>query len=334
VSPATIVPGAVSRALADVWTGAPRDVTVEARYPRAAYLRVGGTRPLPVDEEAGFAGRSRALPPRGSLRIPAMLSLVTSDGVHQPGSIVLGRRAVDEPLRGVEVGVTGVVGGGRMRLGPIEVSLSRWWEPRPTLVPVAIGVLHARLRTLEQSLAGTPLDARLREDGRETSLALSRLDATGAFSAARGLLGYGPGLTPAGDDLLGALVAGTRLLAPLARPRDAAPLVAAATALGVRLARQAFAGATTTVSATLLGYAFRGEVVVDVARVLHALTGRGDVGRATERLLGVGATSGAALARGLLLAGRTVTRPRQAREGPRAEPVADVVAGRAGSAPA
>src|SRR5690606_39096553 len=102
VSPATIVPGAVSRALADVWTGAPRDLTVDARYPHAVYLRVGGTRPLPVDEEAGFTGRSRALPPRGSLRIPAMLSLVTSDGVHQPGSIVLGRRAADEPLRGVE----------------------------------------------------------------------------------------------------------------------------------------------------------------------------------------------------------------------------------------
>jgi hypothetical protein len=308
------LPGAVSRALADVWTGVPRDVEVHAVYPRAVYLRIGGPRPLPADDAPGFAGRSRALPSQGALRIPTMVSLVTADGVHQPGSIVLGRRAADAPLCDIGKATTGVIGGGRLRLGDLEVTLSRWWEPRPSLAPVALGVLHARLRVLEDELAGAPADGRLRARGREVAHGLAAHDAAAAWTAARALLGYGPGLTPSGDDLLAGLIAGTRLLAPAVHDRDAGALVAAATALGVRVTRRAFAGATTSVSAALLGYAIRGEVVADAARVLHALTGRGDVRRATGCLLGVGATSGQALGRGLLLAGRAVARSRGARQ--------------------
>lgn len=110
------------------------------------------------------------------------------------------------------------------------------------------------------------------------------LPPAGPAASGEGLLagvGGGPGLTPAGDDLLAGYVAGLALLH--GRRRRAAWLVARAR------------DRTTSLSATLLEHAARGEVPEPV----HAFLESGDA----APLLGFGHSSGAAWLEGLLLAG-------------------------------
>lgn len=98
-----------------------------------------------------------------------------------------------------------------------------------------------------------------------------------------GLLGRGPGLTPYGDDVLSGWLA----VRAAARRPDRAVLQAVAGALG----------RTTTLSATLLRCAARGEAVPELAAWLRGVgtPARVDAERA---LLGVGASSGAGLLAG------------------------------------
>lgn len=95
-----------------------------------------------------------------------------------------------------------------------------------------------------------------------------------------GLAGRGPGLTPAGDDVLAGYVAGLVLFH--GRSAEAQQLAA-------RVAPR-----TTALSATLLGHAARGEL----PEPAHALLERGDV----VPLLAWGRSSGRCLALGLALA--------------------------------
>jgi hypothetical protein len=104
------------------------------------------------------------------------------------------------------------------------------------------------------------------------------------------LVGRGPGLTPAGDDLLSGILVTLRAL----QDRRADRL---ARAVGDVAATQ-----TTHVSAALLVHASRGECVPELAGMIAALDGRGDVGAAVRRLVAVGHSSGTALAYGVVLA--------------------------------
>jgi hypothetical protein len=102
------------------------------------------------------------------------------------------------------------------------------------------------------------------------------------------LVGAGPGLTPAGDDVLaGALVAACATDDPrLAGWREATRL-----ALRTRT--------TTAVSRGLLTHALDGWATPELAEFVTGVC-RGRVGRTAERLLAVGHSSGAALAAGAL----------------------------------
>jgi hypothetical protein len=111
------------------------------------------------------------------------------------------------------------------------------------------------------------------------------------------LVGRGPGLTPAGDDLLAGLLVGLA-----GRPDLRDPLAAAVLAAAPRR--------TTWLSAELLAHAAHGRAAPAVVAVADALAYGDDdaLPRALPALLAVGHTSGAALARGLLLAADTVAR--------------------------
>jgi hypothetical protein len=100
-------------------------------------------------------------------------------------------------------------------------------------------------------------------------------------AAVAGLLGRGPGLTPAGDDMLAGFLLGARAFG-LDVPEARAAVAAMAPAR------------TTGLSAALLWHAARGECVEEVAAVLTDPSGP-----AMAALLRVGHTSGAALAAGL-----------------------------------
>jgi hypothetical protein len=149
--------------------------------------------------------------------------------------------------------------------------VARWWAPRP---PRA-GRSGARTDRLAELLAGHP--APVPVDGEVGDL-----------------LGLGPGLTPAGDDVLAGLLVGLHH-----RPDLRGPLAAEV----ARLAPTR----TTALSAALLRHAAAGHAVPMLTAVADALTGAGEDGdleTALSRLLAVGDSSGTALAHGLLRAGR------------------------------
>jgi hypothetical protein len=202
-----------------------------------------------------------------------LVAVEAAGGLRLPCSVLLGPadRSVDA-LAGVRPGLDAVAGHGRLRLGPLTVRVARWWRPAP------------------------PRGAR--------PPAYGAADRPGRWDElARPLLGLGPGLTPAGDDLLAGLLVGLA-----GRPELRDPLAAAV----ARLAPQR----TTWLSAELLRLAADGLAAPAVVAVADALAGHGPedaLARALPSLLAVGHTSGTALARGLLLAADTLCRHESAR---------------------
>jgi hypothetical protein len=197
-----------------------------------------------------------------------LVGVLAPAAVRVPGSLVVppGVVAALRPGGGLLVGGGGVVAvDGRL-------AVRRWWDstvprvrqaPASALVAAAPGVpdaVSSGARVLRDALGG------------EGAVA----------GAVRGLVGLGPGLTPAGDDVVaGALVA---LVAAGDLERAGAVLD------GVRACRQR----TTALSAALLDHAGAGRAVPQLARYLHAPWDPD----ALAALLAVGGSSGAALALG------------------------------------
>ncbi len=218
--------------------------------------------------------------------------VATSDAVRLPNGLVIAATAAERPFASVSAGDNAIVGGGETVVGRLAIRPVRWWNPRPSLEPVAAAALEGRLAAIRTRLGATDRSA--------LEAALVAGDAERAGRVAASLLGGGAGLTPYNDDVIAAALAATRLLAEaLGAPAStsAASLVerTAATLLPIVDVR------TTTFSAALLRHASRGEVAEPVARVLHALTGWGDIDGALAGLLRVGHSSGLGLARGIVI---------------------------------
>jgi len=208
---------------------------------------------------------------------PLVVAVETADALGLPCALRLGLDRRHRPFSGVSAGDPARVGERRVEVGPLTVRVARWWAP-PVVRPPRGGA--PRWADLAGLLRDVPPPVDL--DGRRD---LDPLD----------LLGRGPGLTPAGDDVLAGWL--------LAVHHDAAardgllPVVAAAP------------GATTALSATLIGEAAAGRGIPAALALADALAGHGEprgVGAALDRLLRVGHTSGAALAHGLLRGARLV----------------------------
>jgi hypothetical protein len=145
------------------------------------------------------------------------------------------------------------------------------------------------VNALAALLDAVPAPAALGIDG-----ALVTSLTTQPVAAIGGLLGVGPGLTPAGDDVIAGFLLGTRALG----------LAATSARVWASVADMAH-DRTTSLSAALLWHAARGECISEVAAVLA------DPSDATlGELLRVGHTSGAALALGLASAASAALRAR------------------------
>lgn len=267
-------PAAASSAIADVLAGAPRPVEVLAVFPAAAYLQ----------------------------HDDGLVAVVAADGVQHPNALVLGHGVAARPLGGLRVGHRGTIGAGAVEVADLRVAVARWFDPTPQLRRTASDLLTSKV-----DLARAHLLAATGSDGHDLDVhalavaaALGRGDAAGVVAAAHQLIGAGPGLTPAGDDVLAGLLSATVTLAPAVAPELAPALTATVQAAGVDLVARA-RSATTAVSAQLLHHAVRGEVAAPAAAVLHALTGRRPLPPALDTLLHVGATSGRDLTVGLLI---------------------------------
>lgn len=189
-----------------------------------------------------------------------VLSVVTPSAVRLPNSIVTSELPGEGPL---------VVDGRTLQCGETVWKVTRWWRPaRPRdLEP------PANLSTFVWPVLGVPPP---------------RPSYDGLLPAA--LVGAGPGLTPAGDDVLaGALVtAHATADSRLANWRDQ-----------TRAALQS--RSTTVVSRGLLHHAMDGFATDELAGYLTAhCNGKGNRAAARERLLAVGHSSGAALLAGAL----------------------------------
>jgi hypothetical protein len=220
---------------------------------------------------------------------PGLLALLAHDAVRLPCALVLPTTRAELPLALTAVAADGepMVGEGVVSwtgpAGPVVVTAVREWAP----ARVRRGIVASS--ALQAVRAALPAPAALGIDGE----LLPMLTDQPAAAVAR-LLGRGPGLTPAGDDVLAGFLVGA----------GAFGLDAAA----VRAATAALAPArTTALSAALLWHAARGECIDELAAVAAALTnhgldGQGELEHALGRLLAVGHTSGGALGVGLAAA--------------------------------
>jgi hypothetical protein len=220
---------------------------------------------------------------------PGIVALTGTAASRLPNAAVIA--APELPFR-ARPGDAARVGDGVISLCGHVISIRRWFDPSPALGRVDPARLARGLDALESiALPG----------GIDDHPAVARLNAacrTGdpdrIAEAGPPLVGLGPGLTPSGDDLLAGVLFGLRVLGSVRAADALAAPVLAATAR------------TTPISAALLHCAAAGLPCGEAADLLLAVTADGDVPEAAERLRRLGHTSGADLARGLILACRIV----------------------------
>jgi uncharacterized protein DUF2877 len=212
---------------------------------------------------------------------PSVIAIVAPGAVRLPVSLYVARL----PSLGESAPVT--IGGGVVTAAGHTWRPARWWDPRPRVDAEALrspGIELAGIIASEPSSAfGIDLEV--------AAHAVDRLANGDPIPACR-ILGLGPGLTPAGDDVVAGALAALALADRL--PDDAAEAVLLA-------ARSR----TTSLSASLLSAASRGQVVPQASRLLHAIAAGKGPDTITEMARGlflVGATSGHDLALGLAAA--------------------------------
>ena len=284
---ATAVPASASTGVADLLRGPVRPARVLFSVPAAVYLQV------PTERGGDVVG------------------VLTSDAARLPLGCILFRASNGRPLVGLPPGAPAEVGGGRIVVGDLAVSAAAWWDPRPRLPRPRPALLPEGVRQLRNALygEGVPHSAftlpglPTGPGGPLAALrgAVRRADLDAALRTSGRLVGLGPGLTPAGDDVMAGTVAGLVLLGHPAAQRFAAGVYALA------------GGRTTELSRALLRHAAAGRVSGEYAAVLHGLVGERPLRPAIAALMATGSTSGRALALGLSTAIDLVertTRPR------------------------
>ena len=273
---ATAVPASASTGIAELLRGPVRPARVLMSVPAAVYLVVPGERCNDV------------------------VGVLTSDAARLPLGCVLFRPTNGRPLVALPSGAPAEVGGGRIVVGDLAVSAAAWWNPRPRLPSLRPALLPEGVRQLRNTLygEGVPHSAftlpglPTGPGGPLAALrgAVRRADLEAALRTATRLIGLGPGLTPAGDDVMAGTIAGLVLLGHPAAERFAAGVYSLA------------AGRTTELSRALLRHATAGRVSSEYAAVLHGLVGERPLAPAVDALLRTGSTSGRALALGLCTA--------------------------------
>ena len=273
---ATAVPASASTGIAELLRGPVRAARVLMTAPAAVYLS------LPGDRGGDVVG------------------VLTSDAARLPLGCVLFRPSNGRPLVALPSGAPAEVGGGRIVVGDLAVSAAAWWNPRPRLPSLHPALLPEGVRQLRNTLygEGVPHSAfclpglPTGPGGPLAALrgAVRRADLDAALRTATRLIGLGPGLTPAGDDVMAGTIAGLVLLGHPAAERFAAGVYSLA------------AGRTTELSRALLRHAAGGRVSGEYAAVLHALVGERPLAPAVATLLNTGSTSGRAMALGLCTA--------------------------------
>ena len=242
----------------DLISGPVRTVDVLGRFTSALYLRLAGGE---------------------------VIALLSSDAVRLPIGLILPTSSREFPLTSLSGPV--VVGSGVVQIRSWSCRVSRLVSLRASaaLTPDRRACEHVR-RRLADCQSADP-DLRLPD-----ALPDDALPPEVAADLVRRLLGVGPGLTPAGDDVLAGLLVGLWSFGQRAEPLRLAVLAG-------------LAAGTTDLSAALLRCAVRGESIPQVNQLLRTMSGsawQGRLDHAMDELARVGHTSGMALATGVLAA--------------------------------
>jgi Protein of unknown function (DUF2877) len=234
----------------------------------------------------------------------ALLTLGAATLADGPTTLLLGREVVVDLRRAFRRGETVRCRGGRVRSAGMTLDLRhadiwRVPDPRPTL---DAGALAARVKLARMRLAQArrTRSSVLDRSGEVAIDALIRacrdLDAAGAIERAARFVGWGEGLTPAGDDFLVGLCAVLNALAGSNAGRHAFVERVRAT-LAMQRSR------TTPIAAHCLALAAQGHFNADVLNAIDAIRAEPDAHaaeRTLDEVMGAGATSGADALTGIL----------------------------------
>jgi hypothetical protein len=262
--------GVASLAVRDLVRGPRRHGRVLADLPHATYLEFGDAVPEP---------RVIAVSPPGAIRLP--------------NAIVAGPREPGAPAAPGECWA----GGSRVLAGGLDIRIVRWWDPSPVFGPVSrarldhgSGVLARLYAAAEHApgLAG--------QDGPgQLAACCASGDLAGAVEAAEHLVGLGPGLVPSGDSVVSGVLLALRLLGGAISGGTRA--VWLANWLSASVTSDA-GRRTSTLAASLLHCAARGQAAAEVSAVLLGMAGQEPLEPAASRLLAAG--QGVDLAWGLV----------------------------------
>lgn len=220
--------------------------------------------------------------------------ITSRDATRLPNGVELPSDAAGGVLRDVNHGASATIETNSIILDGLVVDIARWWDPRPV-----VGL--ADRRQLSGTVEGLPATVpSVDEQLLERALVERSPDAL--VAAGEMMIGRGPGLTPESDDYLAGAVAALRVFGDALEDEAATGMLDVATEPleGIANVR------TTTLSASLLRCAMRGEVAEPATRLIRAIAGRGSVGEGYEALRSVGDTSGPALAAGVVLGVRAL----------------------------
>ena len=271
-----LVHPAAASSLSPSWLhGPPAPARVVAVFDRAAYLLREADQAVPGEglgearETHETQDHAEVLPllAPGALDLPGGLRVISQDHLEDLGLVV------GDQVR---------VGRGQVHAPGSDLVVRRTWRPRA----VPSRVLPAAARDTARAAAQACLA--LVHDRLPAELPMH--GGARAWSRPAELVGLGPGLTPAGDDLLCGVLLGLRASG---REDERAVLERSVTALLDR---------TTALSATLLRQAARGYAVPPVLDLLHAWHRHADPARLVElgsHVAAVGHSSGPALLLGL-----------------------------------
>jgi hypothetical protein len=255
-----VTAGVASLAVRDLLRGGRRDGRVLAALPQAIYLEFADPVPEP---------RVITVSPPDAIRLPN--AIITGPWESRPGVSAPGPAEC-------------WAGGSRVLAAGLDIRIVRWWDPSPVFGPLSrarldhgSGVLARLCAAAEHApgLAG--------QDGPgQLAACCASGDLAGAVEAAEHLVGLGPGLVPSGDSVVSGVLLALRLLGGAISGGTRA--VWLANWLSAAVTSDA-AQRTTTLAASLLHCAAKGQAAAEVSAVLLGMAGQEPLEPAASRLL-------------------------------------------------
>jgi hypothetical protein len=252
-----VTAGVASLAVRDLLRGIRRHGKVLAALPHAIYLEFADTVPE-----------------------PRVIAVSPPDAIRLPNAIITGPWDAP-PLAG---NAECWAGGSRVLACGLDVRIVRWWDPSPVFGPLSRARLDHGSGVLARLYAAAEHASGLAgQDGPgQLAACCASGDLAGAVEAAEHLVGLGPGLVPSGDSVVSGVLLALRLLGGAISGGTRAVWLANWLSAAVTCdATQR----TTTLAASLLHCAAKGQAAAEVSAVLLGMAGQEPLEPAASRLL-------------------------------------------------